>query len=226
MRGDQIYVMQPLLNLEGMYEHHGIDYGDGTVIHYRKSSETIERTSMEVFRLGQDLIHVKAFDTSYLPEAVVHRAESRLGEQRYNLLFNNCEHFATWCKTGVSYSSQVKDFIPFIQHIDPDGLAKPIADALRSWSAPPRPGDLLNQALSDLKVIWDDTQPKYNQASQDMKSWHQVAEVALKQGREDLAKAAIARKLSSKKQATELKSQMEHLAQMTETLIRTSQSNC
>jgi hypothetical protein len=224
MRGDQLYVMQPLLNLDGLYEHHGIDCGDGTVIHYRKGTETVEQTPVEVFRLGQDVIHVKHYDTGYLPEAVVHRAESRLGEQRYNLLFNNCEHFATWCKTGVSYSSQVKDFVPFIQSIDPEGLAKPIADALRSWSAPPRPGDLLNQALTDLKVIWDDTQPKYNQAKTDIQSWQQVAEAALKKGREDLAKAAIARKLASVKQATELQDQMSHLAQMTESLIRQSQS--
>ena len=31
----------------------------------------------------------------------------RLGEQDYNLLFNNCEHFATWCKTGLHRSGQV-----------------------------------------------------------------------------------------------------------------------
>ena len=36
---------------------------------------------------------------------------SRLGEQRYNLLFNNCEHFAHWCKTGRHRSSQVEDFL-------------------------------------------------------------------------------------------------------------------
>lgn len=224
MRGDQIYVMQPLLNLDGMYEHHGIDYGDGTVIHYRKGTETVERTSLDVFRLGQDTIHVKAYETCYLPEAVVHRAESRLGEQRYNLIFNNCEHFATWCKTGVNHSRQITDFIPFITQIDPDGLAKPIADALRSWTATPNPGELLSSALADLKLIWDDTQPKYNQAKHDIQSWHQVAELALEQGREDLAKAAIAKKLHSKKQATELQDQMQHLARMTENLLRTGES--
>ena len=32
---------------------------------------------------------------------------SRIGEQDYNLLFNNCEHFATWCKTGRHRSSQI-----------------------------------------------------------------------------------------------------------------------
>lgn len=48
MRGDQIYAHRELLNLQGIYEHHGIDCGDGSVIHYRKPSETIEQTSIEI----------------------------------------------------------------------------------------------------------------------------------------------------------------------------------
>jgi hypothetical protein len=35
----------------------------------------------------------------------------RLGEQNYNLLFNNCEHFAHWCKTGRHRSNQVEDWL-------------------------------------------------------------------------------------------------------------------
>jgi hypothetical protein len=35
----------------------------------------------------------------------------RLGEQDYNLLFNNCEHFAHWCKTGRHRSTQVEDWL-------------------------------------------------------------------------------------------------------------------
>lgn len=43
----------------------------------------------------------------YSPEETVERAKSRLGETSYNLVFNNCEHFAIWCKTGISESHQV-----------------------------------------------------------------------------------------------------------------------
>ena len=32
-KGDQIYVMRELLGIPSIYEHHGIDCGDGTVIH-------------------------------------------------------------------------------------------------------------------------------------------------------------------------------------------------
>ena len=39
------------------------------------------------------------------------RAMGRLGEQNYNLLFNNCEHFAHWCKTGRHRSAQVEDLL-------------------------------------------------------------------------------------------------------------------
>ena len=44
----------------------------------------------------------------YSPEETVSRAKSRLGERGYNLLWNNCEHYAIWCKTGLHESHQVQ----------------------------------------------------------------------------------------------------------------------
>lgn len=41
------------------------------------------------------------------PETVISRAESKLAERKYNAFTNNCEHFALWCKTGVSSSEQI-----------------------------------------------------------------------------------------------------------------------
>ena len=43
----------------------------------------------------------------FSPEETIERAKSRLGERAYNFTRNNCEHFALWCKTGVSFSRQV-----------------------------------------------------------------------------------------------------------------------
>ncbi len=40
-------------------------------------------------------------------ETVMQRAHTRLGENHFDFVFNNCEHFATWCKTGISESRQV-----------------------------------------------------------------------------------------------------------------------
>ena len=47
----------------------------------------------------------------YSPEETVARARSRLGETSYNFFTNNCEHFAIWCKTGVSESLQVNNML-------------------------------------------------------------------------------------------------------------------
>lgn len=47
----------------------------------------------------------------YSPDETIERARSRLGENKYSLLFNNCEHFAIWCKTGISESHQINDLL-------------------------------------------------------------------------------------------------------------------
>ena len=47
----------------------------------------------------------------FSPEETVERAYSRLGERDYNLLTNNCEHFAIWCKTNLSESWQVEKLL-------------------------------------------------------------------------------------------------------------------
>ena len=51
----------------------------------------------------------------YSPEETVSRAYSRLGETNYNLLTNNCEHFAIWCKTNLSESWQINDLLEVSQ---------------------------------------------------------------------------------------------------------------
>lgn len=43
----------------------------------------------------------------YSPEETVKRARSRIGERKFLLPSNNCEHFVMWCKTGVRQSYQV-----------------------------------------------------------------------------------------------------------------------
>ena len=219
-KGDQIYVLRELLNIQGVYEHHGIDCGDGSVIHLRKGTETIERTSWATFIYdAKSKVYLRQYRACFLPDVVVHRAESRLGERHYNLLFNNCEHFATWCKTGVSESQQIKDFIPIIANIKTDNLYQPIQEALQATDQN-NASQMLNKALADIKVVWDSIQPSYNEAVREMNVWDRVARQALKQDREDLARAALQRKLNYKKRATEQKAQLDKLATMTETLIR------
>lgn len=94
------------------YWHHGIDCGDGTVIHYegeviRAKHAKIRRVTMQEFTRHAELRTVKDA-CFYDPDTVVKRAESRLGETGYSAFANNCEHFARWCTTGIGESRQVE----------------------------------------------------------------------------------------------------------------------
>ena len=44
------------------------------------------------------------------PAKVIKNARSKLGMFNYNALYNNCEHFAQWCKTGNRISYQAFTF--------------------------------------------------------------------------------------------------------------------
>ena len=95
----------------GLFNHHGIDLGDGTVAHYLEGREIL-RSPVQDFSRGQPLSVVSYPDGSCsAPGVTLRRAMGRLGEQNYNLLFNNCEHFAHWCKTGRHRSEQVENWL-------------------------------------------------------------------------------------------------------------------
>lgn len=99
-KGNHIYVHST------KFVHHGIDCGDATVIHY--DGEKIVQTPITTFGGGNQYF-VKRYGQCDSDDVVIQRAKSRLGEGKYNLLFNNCEHFATWCKTGLQDSEQVRN---------------------------------------------------------------------------------------------------------------------
>jgi hypothetical protein len=214
--------MRPFVGLNGVYEHHGIDCGDGTVIHYRKTgTATISRTSLAAFAAGNP-VFVKQQPMSYIPEVVIQRAESRLGEQQYNLLRNNCEHFATWCKTGRNESEQLIQF-----GLDPERLGLSAARKLIEEAAL-QGGDTrmaavyLEQALKNIAIAQSQLQPQYDQVQAEMHTWQRVAQLALKRGREDLARAALERKVGYQKKATDLKTQLDKLTEMKQALNRNS----
>ncbi len=95
----------------GLFNHHGIDLGDGSVAHYLEGREIL-RSPLEEFSRAQPLSVVAYPEGGCSPTGVtLRRAMGRLGEQDYNLLFNNCEHFAHWCKTGRHRSTQVEDWL-------------------------------------------------------------------------------------------------------------------
>lgn len=95
------------------YTHHGIYVGRGRVIHYggfhhSAKRRPIEYISLRGFAAGKRIRVQSEPDAIYTGFDAVERARSRLGEDRYRLLTNNCEHFCTWCLLGVGRSEQVR----------------------------------------------------------------------------------------------------------------------
>ena len=221
MRGDQIYVYRNLANFDSVYQHHGIDCGDGTVIHYRKPSEIVERTSFATFSRGNK-VSLKQYSQGFcfVADIVVARAENRLGEAKYSFLFNNCEHFANWCKTGISYSKQVEDFIPVMGKFNKTKLYEVIKRSLKQTDHN-NAERLVQEALSDIKVVWDQIQPEYKETIAEIESWQKVAKEAIRRDRNDLARAALVKKRDYQQKAWKLEQQLNELADMTEKLLIT-----
>jgi hypothetical protein len=99
------------------YTHHGIYVGAGKVVHYAGLCRglhrgPVEEVSLECFSQGHKL-SIKADRARYGPSEVVRRARSRLGENRYQLSSNNCEHFCEWCISGESRSEQIETIRAF-----------------------------------------------------------------------------------------------------------------
>lgn len=97
------------------YSHHGIYIGNNNVVHYSGFNEfakkgKIIKTSLNQFVLNGKLRKYEATEflrgNQYSDEEIVQRALSRLGEDEYNVVFNNCEHFANWCTHDDDFSSQ------------------------------------------------------------------------------------------------------------------------
>jgi hypothetical protein len=95
------------------YTHHGIFVGDGKVVHYAGLSRgwrggPVEEVSLAEFARGRPVRVRLSSHPRFDRAEVVARARSRLGENRYRILSNNCEHFCEWSLHGDSRSRQVE----------------------------------------------------------------------------------------------------------------------
>lgn len=102
------------------FAHHGIHLGGGRVIHYnarvyRLRRRPVEETGMAEFAEGRPVFVVRHEEDVHDVDEVIRRARSRLGEDRYHLLHNNCEHLVEWCLHGVARSFQVESALEFPQ---------------------------------------------------------------------------------------------------------------
>ena len=103
----------------GIY-HYGVYVSDDEVIQFGLAPAqrpTVKNSEVEVVSsdidtfLSGSFLEVAEFDRkekkkNRTPQAAVALARERLGTRGYDILYNNCEHFANECVTGVHYSSQ------------------------------------------------------------------------------------------------------------------------
>jgi len=98
------------------YTHHGIYVGDGKVVQYGGlalglRTGPVEEVPLMEFTRGYPLWMRPGESPCFNRQEIVRRARSRIGENRYHLLRNNCEHFCEWCLRGQPRSYQVDELL-------------------------------------------------------------------------------------------------------------------
>ncbi|MGA0610821.1 lecithin retinol acyltransferase family protein [Caldimonas sp. KR1-144] len=126
--GTQIPLGAHLVTPRRGYTHHGIYVGNGRVVHYMGLSVAWRRgpvaeVTLEQFGAGREVSIEAEACAAYTPIEVVQRAQSRVGEDAYDMLTNNCEHLCTWCAHGVSRSAQVDRLLAWPRRIAQDALS-------------------------------------------------------------------------------------------------------
>lgn len=105
----------------GIYKHYGVYVGNDTVVHFSGGEgfelsakrACIRKTSLENFRKNDEIQIETSCCESYSRKETVMRALGAVGTEKgkYALPWNNCEHFANWCRYGEKRSSQVEQFV-------------------------------------------------------------------------------------------------------------------
>ncbi|XP_076995850.1 lecithin retinol acyltransferase [Tamandua tetradactyla] len=112
---------------------------------------SIRVDTVEDFAYGADILvnHLDEFleKKALVNEEVARRAEKRLGMTSYSLLWNNCEHFVTYCRYGTPFSPQADKFCENVKIIIRDqrsvlasavlGLASIVCLGLASYATIP-----------------------------------------------------------------------------------------
>ena len=106
--GDIIYTNHNL------YRHYWIYINENCVVHYDGKLDDmflrkmcIRETTMDRFLGGKTSYYIDNREAKFNNEEVVERARECIGEEKFNLVSHNCEHFAMWCKAGEPRSKQV-----------------------------------------------------------------------------------------------------------------------
>ena len=94
------------------YTHHGIYLGEGKVIHFAGSIREMEdpevhETELVTFLKG-GILRRRDYEERLTPSKTIRIAKQQLLNGSYSMIWNNCEHFATYCATGKKRSRQVR----------------------------------------------------------------------------------------------------------------------
>ena len=116
------------------YNHCGIYEGAGYVIHFAspegseisQENAIVHQTTFEKFKDGcpVKVIEIEGCDS---PEETLRRARSFIGTKGYDFTTNNCDHFATMCKTGKHRSLQVDEVKEILQESGIGGFISKLA---------------------------------------------------------------------------------------------------
>lgn len=93
------------VRLPGGIEHYGLWTGIGTVISASKRMGLVVEESIYEFSGGNPIVG-KGYPSRLPPFAVISKARQLIG-QKWDLVFNNCQHFATQCH-NVKHSPQLQ----------------------------------------------------------------------------------------------------------------------
>jgi hypothetical protein len=98
------------------YLHHGIYVGGRKVVHFPGRTAglcggAVEEVPFAHFARGRQVVVRSTLPSDFDVREVIGRARSRVGENGYRLLTNNCEHFCEWCLRGNARSFQVEAWL-------------------------------------------------------------------------------------------------------------------
>ncbi|XP_024262056.1 lecithin retinol acyltransferase [Oncorhynchus tshawytscha] len=93
-------------------------------------SASIRVDTVEDFAYGASIL-LNAMDTTVQKrpldgEEIASRAEKLVGKIPYSLLWNNCEHFVTYCRYGIAISIQTDKFCDWLKSVIRDHRSVPL----------------------------------------------------------------------------------------------------
>lgn len=104
------------------FYHHGIYIGNSEVVQFGypdnvyqdPNDVVVMRSPIQDFVGNEQFIEVYSFSKDELKhklkdEDIIKEALSHVGERNYNIMKNNCEHFANRCIFGVASSNQIDE---------------------------------------------------------------------------------------------------------------------